>query len=252
MKVLVHIKVNTGLNRYGISPTEVVSFVEKVSKLENVEIDGIYTHFATPYTDLDFTKVQYNTFQQVRKDLEDKNIHIKMYHCANSAAAMDLPDTQMDGVRVGFSLCNGNIGLEPKNQWNLKDAFELKTRVKLIRHVKKGDRIGYENSYFCPKDMTIGVLPIGYADGIPTIFAKDGYVLVRGNKCRIIGSICMNQIFIDLSHKESNYHEEDEVTIIGKQGNNVLTYRDIGMVVGAGDAETLLRVNMQIPRLFVT
>lgn len=248
--VAIHIKIDTGLGRSGIMPEKIEEFIKSIGKLKNLKLQGVYTHFASPYVEIEYTRAQYKRFKKTIRIIKEQEIPMEMFHCANSAAAMDLPDLQMNAVRVGFSLCNRHVGIEKNSQWNLKDCFVFKTKIKGLRKIGAGEHIGYDNQLITTKEMEIAILPVGYGDGIPTSLANKGYVLIRGKKLPIIGSVCMNQIFIDLTELEEKLSIGEEVVLIGQQKDEVLTYKDIGHEVGAGDAETIIRISQAVPKIY--
>jgi alanine racemase len=248
-KTIVHIKVDTGLGRFGIRPEETADFAHEIRRFKNIQLQGVYTHFASPYGDSEYTKYQFDRFIEVQKTLQQNRISVDVFHCANSPASMDFPYMHMDAVRIGFSLCNRCIGLEKSKQWNLVDALEFKAKVKKVRTVSPGDHIGYENQFIADKKMKFAIIPVGYADGIPTALANRGHVLIRGKKLRLIGSVCFNQGFVDLT-EFGDVSIGDEVVLIGGQGKERLTYRDIARGVDAGNSETILRISGAVPRIF--
>jgi len=247
---IVHIKVDTGLGRFGIPPKDVVEFARDVLQFRNVKLQGVYTHFASPYSDREYTRHQYNKFLEVKQLLQRAHIPIEMFHCANSPAAMDFRHMHMDAVRIGFSLCNRCIGLEESKQWNLKDCLQFKTNIIKVRKVGRGEHVGYENRCVAERDMEIGIIPVGYADGIPTALANRGYCLIRGERRPLVGSVALNQSFVDLTGCANTVSIGDEVVLIGEQNDTSITYREIAKQTKAGNAETILRIVGNNPRFF--
>lgn len=249
-KTVVHIKVDTGLGRFGVLPQHVIDFAKRVRATDSLILEGIYTHFASAYSDPDYTRQQYRTFMEVRKKVKQVGIPIKIFHCVNSPSAMDFPSMHLDAVRIGFSLsylCNGTI---KKNQWNLIDCLEFKTKILSIKRRDIGAHVGYENRFIADHKMTVGIIPVGYVDGIPTSLANRGNVLIRGRKAPLIGSVCFSQSFVDLRSLGEEAAVGDEVVFIGSQGNENISYRDIAGKVNAGNSETVLRITKAVPRLY--
>lgn len=247
---IVHIKVDTGLGRFGILPKDIVEFARVVLKFRNITLQGVYTHFASPYTDREYTKHQYNKFLEVKKLLQQEKISIEMFHCANSPAAMDFRHMHMDAVRIGFSLCNRCIGLKKSKQWNLRDCLKFKTKIMKVRKVSRGEHVGYENKFITDREMEIGIIPVGYADGIPTSLANCGYCLIKGRRRPFVGSVGLNQSFVDLTGFAQKVSIGDEVVVIGEQNDTSITYREIAGHTNSGNAETVLRISGRNPRLF--
>jgi alanine racemase len=246
----VHVKIDTGLSRFGVLPENVIKFVKKLSDMKNLKVEGIYTHFASSYAAGDHIYYEYNRFKEVKKMIEKEKICVRFFHCANSAAAMDFPWMHMDAVRIGFSLFHSHISREKANQWDLKNCLRFKTRVVGIREVDKGICVGYDNKFVSDRKMKIAVLPVGYNDGIPTGLANKGKVLIKGQEFPLIGSICMNHVFVDVTDSSEKISIGDKVTIIGRDKDKELTYRDIAAEVNAGGAETVIRILQAVPKFF--
>jgi alanine racemase len=251
-RTTLHIKIDTGLGRFGILPENVIGFAKKASTIDSLSLQGIYTHFASPYSDPDYTRQQYRTFMKVKKTIKKEGIPIKIFHCANSPSAMDFPYMHLDAVRIGFSLCYRCRGTTRKKEWSLLDCLEFKTKIISIKEMPPGAHIGYENRFLARHQMTVAVIPVGYVDGIPTSLANRGHVLIKGKKLPLIGSICFSQSFVDLTSLNGKASVGDEVTLIGKQGNESITYRDIAEKVNAGNTETVLRITKAVPRVYRT
>jgi len=235
----VHLKINTGLNRYGVNIDDLVQLSKKIIKLSNLELEGVYTHFSTQYSDLNNTKYQFERFTKAKNLLLKNNIDIKMYHCANSTVAIDFPNMHMNAVRIGFSLFNFSPGLRKK--WKLLDCFRFESKINKIREIPAGEYVGYDKKFKSKKPIKIGIIPVGYADGIPTTISDKSHVLVKGFKIPIIASVCMSQIFIDLS-SHVDIKEGEKVTLIGKQGKENIRAKDIAELGCAGEAEMIMRI----------
>jgi len=249
-KAIVHIKVDTGLGRFGVLPRDIVKFAHTILKFRNIHLQGVYTHFASPYTDREYTAYQYHKFLAVKKLLQQEKISIEMFHCANSPSAMDSRHMHMDAVRIGFSLCNRCTGPERSEQWDLRDCMQFKTKIVKVRNVGRGDHLGYENNFIADREMDIGIIPVGYADGIPTSLANRGYCLIQGRRSSLVGSVALNQSFLDLTGFAEQVSIGDEVVIIGKQQDESITYREIAGQTNSGNAETILRISGSNRRLF--
>ena len=251
-KTIIHIKVDTGLGRFGVLPEHVIDFAKRVRNIASLSLQGIYTHFASPYSDPDYTRQQYGTFMELRKRIKKEGILVKIFHCANSPSAMDFPFMHLDAVRIGFSLCYRCDGTIKKNRWNLLDCLEFKTKIVSIKKILPRAHIGYENRFIARHKMTAAVIPVGYVDGIPTSLANRGHVLIKAKKLPLIGSVCFSQSFVDLTSLNEEASIGEEVVLIGKQGNESMSYRDIAGKVDAGNTETVLRITRTVPRLYRT
>ncbi len=251
-KTIIHIKVDTGLGRFGVLPEDAVDFAKKVRKVASLSLQGIYTHFASPYSDPDYTRQQYGTFMKVRKRIKREGIPVKIFHCANSPSAMEFPFMHLDAVRIGFSLCHRCKSTSRRKQWNLLDCLEFKTKIISIKEISSGAHIGYENRYIARHKMTVAVIPVGCVDGIPSSLANRGQVLIKGKKLDLIGSVCFSQSFVDLTSLKEEVSVGEEVVLIGGGEAERISYRDIAGKVNAGNAETVLRITKAVPRVYRT
>jgi alanine racemase len=247
--VKIHIKIETGLNRLGIKPEDVLGFISKISELPNILIDGIYTHFADAYeNNLALSKKQLEIFENIVRQIPFK---IHYLHAANSAAVAWFPKSQFNLVRFGLAA----YGLEPstkkKYKPGLKNVFTWKTRVLAVKDIKKNANVGYGNNWHAPKDMKIAVIAIGYADGFRRTPINFEFVLCKGKKVPIIGSVMMQQSIIDITTIKGEVFFEEEIVIIGKQGDKIITPEDIANNCGTINEEILTSTSSNIPRVFI-
>jgi alanine racemase len=232
--VRVHVKVNTGLNRLGLEPGEVPDAVEEYAHFSELLVAGIFSHLAaaeeidSPYTMHQLERFNY-ACAHAEPILTARGVQ-PVRHIAASAAAMLWPQTRLDLSRFGIAL----YGLWPSAQTReaangdrvlLQPALSYSTKLVVDRLVETGDAIGYGTSFHAPRSMRIGVIPLGYADGIPRLLSNRGAVLVNGARCSIIGRVAMNMCFIDLS-PAPDARAGDTVTLIGRDGDAELSADD--------------------------
>ncbi|RXG65466.1 alanine racemase, partial [Candidatus Atribacteria bacterium 1244-E10-H5-B2] len=224
LKANVHIKINTGLNRIGVSPNMVLSFLKYISNLPNLHLEGAFSHFS--YAEKignKKTKQQLKIFQKQIKKAKQIGIDFDILHIANTAASLSLPETHLDMVRIGM----GIAGLYPSDDFKkiIKLYFPLtwKTQISYLRDVMQGETVGYCGRYKCELKTSIVTIPIGYADGLSKKFEGKGFVLIRGEPFRII-AVCMDQSMIDLQGIQNGLKIGEEVVILGKQQR---TYLDL-------------------------
>ncbi|MGE5405314.1 MAG: alanine racemase [Candidatus Saccharibacteria bacterium] len=165
----VHIKVDTGLGRFGFIPEDVLDIAQKINDIPNVTLEGIYTHFSEA-GDEKYTRYQFSVFYGLLNDLEKNSIRIPLRHCCNSAAFLKYPEMHLDGVRLG-TILGGQYpgGINPAKLpfiLNLKDPFRFKARITALRDIKKGSYIGYGRTYRLRHDASIAIIPVGFADGL--------------------------------------------------------------------------------------
>ena len=224
-KVPIHIKVDTGMGRFGFLVEELLMSIDKILELPNLELEGIFSHFSAAGVDKDYVDLQFRRFIELISVLERRRIFFSLKHIANSPATLIHPYTTMDMVRIGLAM----YGINPtKSQLpvELSPVMSLKSRVLTIRNIPEDWSISYDRTFISSKEMRTGIIPVGYGDGVPFQLSNNGYVLVRGKRAPIIGRICMDYMIIDLTDiPEVNV--EDEVVIIGRQGEESISVNEI-------------------------
>lgn len=251
LKANVHIKINTGLNRIGVSPNMVLSFLKYISNLPNLHLEGAFSHFS--YAEKignKETKQQLKIFQKQIKKAKQIGIDFDILHIANTAASLSLPETHLDMVRIGM----GIAGLYPSDDFKkiIKLYFPLtwKTQISYLRDVMQGETVGYCGRYKCELKTSIVTIPIGYADGLSKKFEGKGFVLIRGEPFRII-AVCMDQSMIDLQGIQNGLEIGEEVVILGKQQRTYLDLELTAKQIETCAEELICQINPRIPRIFV-
>lgn len=253
MTAYMHIKLDTGMARLGFDITEnSVAAIERISKMKNVKMEGIFTHFAkADETDKSFTQKQMKDFSRMVDKLKEKNVSFQYEHCANSAAIIDVKDANYDLVRAGIS----TYGLYPseevkKENVKLKPALVLKSHVAFVKEIEEGTAISYGGTFVSKEKMRIATIPVGYADGYPRNLSNTGFVLIRGKKAPIVGRVCMDQFMVDVTHIEGTSFG-DKVTLIGTDGNETITVEDLSELSGRFNYEFVCDLGKRIPRVYV-
>lgn len=200
----IHIKVDTGMSRIGIychGENDIAyasDEIEAVSKLENVSIDGIFTHFAdSDGENRDFTDRQFSVFSALLNELNNRNVNVGLKHCCNSAATLRYPEMHLDMVRAGIIL----YGLMPSpNLCNdkIKPAMRLAARVCAVHDLKSGDCVSYGCTYKAEKDTRVAVISIGYADGFSRVYSGRPLIKINGREFSTVGKICMDMCIVDI------------------------------------------------------
>lgn len=245
-----HLKVDTGMGRIGIKDqheaNEIINFI-----LENPQFSmtGVFTHFATAdELDLTYLEKQYHHFITSIGWLKDRNIQVKTVHCANSATALRFPDKAFNAVRLGISMYGLSPSPEIKDQlpFPLKEAFSLKSKIVHVKQMVPGERVSYGGTYEIIENEWIGTVPIGYADGwIRKLKSSD--VLVNGERCPIVGRICMDQLMIRLPDQVP---VGTEVTLIGKQNNEEISIDEIAKILDTINYEIPCMISSRVPRTY--
>ena len=248
-----HIKLDTGMARLGFDISEKsVEAIHRISEMQNVCMEGIFTHFAkADEADKTFTKKQIEDFLWMTGNLKEKGVAFQYEHCANSAAIIDVPEGHFDLVRAGIS----TFGLYPSEEVNrdnvrLKPAMALKSHVAFVKQIEVGTPISYGGTFVSEKSMTIATIPVGYADGYPRNLSNVGYVLIRGKQAPIVGRVCMDQFMVDVTDIEG-VSFGDNVTLIGKDGNEAISVETLSELSGRFNYEFICDLGKRIPRVYV-
>ena len=255
----VHVKINTGLNRLGLEPSELADAVEDYLKLPDINIVGLFSHLSSAEEiDSPYTMLQLERFNEASESAAPvfgkAGIH-PIRHIAASAAAMLWPQTRLDMARFGIAL----YGLWPSPQTReaanggklpLVPALSFHTELVAARHVKVGDAIGYGTSFHAPRGMNVGVIPVGYADGIPRSLSNRGAMLVAGARCPVVGRVAMNMTFVDLTNAP-HAKAGERVTLIGRDGNEEITADDWANWNDTINYEVVTRLPSTLKRDFV-
>ncbi len=252
-RLAVHVKADTGMNRIGIKGTEnVVRLIQMAVSQPWIEVQGLYTHFATAdEAEKRFTWKQYETFMGVVRELERDRIRPPVLHCANSAAAIDLPDMAADLLRIGISL----YGIYPSPEVShsrllLKPAMQWKTRVTMVKKVLRGETISYGATYRVQKTSEwIATLPVGYADGYSRRLSNTGEVLIRGQRCPVVGRVCMDQLMVRVPDG-FGIRVGDEVVLFGRQDGEVLPVEQLADWLDTIPYEVVCMVSKRVPRVY--
>jgi len=247
----VHVKVDTGLTRFGLLPHEVVGFVRSVASLPGIEVEGLYTHFASAdEPDKTYTLRQLAILKDTLASLSSAGVKIRLRHAANSAATLDLPETHLDMVRCGIAI----YGLYPSDSVSrtvkLRPAMALKSRVARVREVPAGTSVSYGRTYYTPEASRLALVPIGYADGVSRALSNRGSMLVRGRRVPIVGRVCMDNCVVNVQGLPEVRHDE-EVVIIGRQGDAEISADEIAGMLGTISYEVTCDIGARVPRVYL-
>ena len=250
--VNVHIKVDTGMNRIGVTPSvDSVSLIKKISELPNIRMEGIFTHFAqADMTDREPTNQQLNKFNDYVTLLKENGVTFEYQHCSNSAGIIEFEEANKDIVRAGITM----YGLWPSNEINfdrisLTPVLSLKSHIIYIKEIEQGDAVSYGGTYIAKERRRVATIPVGYGDGYPRALSNIGYVLIRGRKAPIIGRVCMDQFMVDVTDIPDAV-EYDEVTLIGRDGENVITIEELSELSGRFNYELVCDLGKRIPHVY--
>lgn len=252
--VRVHIKVDTGMNRIGITPDqEGIAFADAIQKAKDIEIEGIFTHFArADERDKTSARRQLQLFQEFVHRIEEKTaLRIPVKHCSNSAGILELPEANMDVVRAGITL----YGLYPSEEVSrktvpLRPALSLYSHIVYVKMIPAGSSISYGGTFTAGQDMRVATIPVGYGDGYPRSLSGKGYVLIRGMRAPILGRVCMDQLMADVSHIPEAA-EGDLVVLLGQDKEQWISAEELGELSGRFNYELVCDLGKRIPRVYV-
>jgi len=261
---LLHIKIETGINRLGFIPDDVSVAIKKIKQHRWLELEGIFTHLASvEELNTSYTKAQLFQFDKVLARIAKKDIGVNWQDvpyvsAAASAAAMLVPDSRYNTIRLGIAMYGlwPSRGVEawakksPKTRKiKLKPSLKYKTKLVAIKRIPAGSFVGYGSTFQAPKAMTLGVVPIGYAEGIDRNLSNMGFMLLKGAVVPIVGRVCMNMTILDIS-KRPKSNLGSEVIFIGQSSNKHISATDVGDWAGTINYEITTRIPEQVVRIY--
>lgn len=258
----VHLKMETGFYRQGLDRKELLWCLDEIKRTPTISVEGAYSHLSTS-DDMNsdtYTDCQIKRFKRMVGVIETSGFHGVKKHIAGSAAALRFPGAYFDMVRLGI----GQYGLWPSkesallykvgNRWGgvepIKPVLSWKCRITQVKKVPAGSFIGYGASYKAMRNMRIGILPVGYADGYSRHLSNRGLVLVQGKRVPVVGRVCMNLTMVDVTNVPY-VRPGEEVVLVGRQGEDAITTDDVAALLGTINYEVVTRINWQIPRIVI-
>ncbi|MBI6873246.1 alanine racemase [Clostridium aciditolerans] len=251
--IKIHIAIDTGMGRIGFLPSEEsIEEIYKISKLANIEIEGLFSHFCTAdEADKSYSNMQFDKYNWFYEKLISKGIKINMRDMANSAAIMELPETHYDGTRPGIILYGYYPSNEvDKNQLSIKPVMTWKANIVHVKTLDKGEYIGYGRKFRTERKSIIATLPIGYADGYTRMMSGKAKVIINGKFAPVVGNICMDQCMIDVTDV-GDVKPGDEVILMGSDGNLKFNADDMAAILGTINYEVICMVSKRVPRVYI-
>lgn len=242
--VNVHIEIETGMGRTGIQIENLKEFVAKSKTLRNIKITGIYTHFATSDTDLEYTRKQIEIFNKAVAYLKSEIDTVEYIHVANSAAILQLKDLPGNMIRPGIMLYGYVPDKNVKTSIKLKPSCVLKSKISFIKTVEKGTSISYGRTFVTERKSKIANVPIGYADGIRRTLSNKGKVIINGKIAPIVGTVCMDSFMIDVTDIE-NVKIDDDIYI---WDNEKITLEEVAKQCNTINYEILSTISNRVIR----
>ena len=245
IKPKVHVKIDTGMNRIGVRPENAVKKKKKIQNCDFIELEGIFTHFATAEVE-EYAYTQYKKFKNVIDAVDTKGL---LVHCNNTAATLCYKDFDNSMVRVGI----GIYGLQPDltegtQKPDLHPAMSLKGRITNIHTAQKDEGVSYCHTFETTKETKIATIPIGYADGVPRGLSNKIYGIINGKKVKQIGNITMDQMMFDIT--DCDAREGDIITLIGKDGDENIAIDEWAKILNTIHYELTCALRVRLPRVY--
>ena len=254
VRAKLHLAVDTGMSRIGMEPDETsAEMVLSMSRLPGIEIEGMFTHFArADERDKESARAQLAAYLNFSELLKSRGIEIPLKHCSNSAGIVEgLPSNSLDLVRAGISI----YGLYPSDEVDretvhLTPVMELKSRISYIKTIRPGTPVSYGGTFVARRPTRIATIPVGYGDGYPRSLSSRGSVLIRGRRAPILGRVCMDQFMVDVTDIPEA-EEEDEVTLIGRDGGDQISVEELARLGGGFHYELICDLGKRVPRVYL-
>ena len=233
----IHLKIDTGMHRYGFdaSSDSAADEIDAVSKIPCLKICGAFSHLAeSDELTSSFTDTQLSRFLDFTDKIKEKGIDLGVLHIANSGATLTRPDAHLMAVRPGIILYGAYPSSEVKERYlkehpesPLLEVMTMCARVGQVHTIKKGETVGYSRAFMAERDMTLATVTAGYADGIPRSLSNKGEVMIKGERFKIVGNVCMDLFMVDITDAKSSIRSGDEVVLWGEDGISIDEYAEV-------------------------
>ncbi len=245
----VHLKIDTGMSRLGVQPEDAVRFMQRVAGHRHIEVEGVYSHFATSdEPEQTFARRQLERFGAAVAELEQHGFAFELTHMANSAAVLSMPESHLDMVRPGIMV----YGLRPAPHLgdDLRPAMTVVSRITKLKTLPAGTPVSYGATYVTDRARKIATIPMGYADGYRRDLSNRFHVLIRGQQAPVVGRVCMDMFMVDVS-EVSAVEKGDEVLILGKKDSGYLPAEEMAQTLDTITHEVLTGIGRRVPRTYV-
>jgi len=249
-KAPVHLKIDTGMERLGVHYYNAEKFLEEAIKFKNVELEGIYSHFAnSELNDLSYTKLQFERFQEVLTFFERHSIKMPIRHISNSGAILQMPEANLDMIRPGIMLYGVYPSSDLMKSVRVKPALTWKSLVVYFKVIKPNHPVGYGSAWQTDHNIRAVTVPVGYGDGYLRTMGHKAEVLVNEKRCRVIGNISMDQIVVNI--EDGSAYNGDEVILVGSDGKNTISVEELAAWADTIPYEILTNINTRVPRVYL-
>jgi alanine racemase len=251
--VVVHVKVDTGMGRLGVTSSRAVELVREIAALPHLKIEGIYTHYSSAEDDREFSRAQRLRFEKVVEELRASKRLPPLIHANNSAALLHEPESLYNVARPGLLVYGivppGRRRSKAALREHLHPALSLKSRVSLVKEIEKGTPLSYGGTFTASKRLRVATLTVGYGDGFPRAASNCAEVLVGGRRCPVLGRVTMDQTLVDVS-KVEKVESGDEAVLIGRQGRGEITATELATWSETVPWEILTGITYRVPRIY--
>ena len=245
--IRVHLEIETGMGRTGLSLEQLPNFLEGIQRTDNIRIEGIYTHLSSPDSDSQYTKQQLEIFEKAVQIITEQVKEIKYIHTSASNAIINQPNVPYNLIRPGMILYGYESGEGIQKKIALKPVAKLKSKITFLKTVKEGTSISYGRSFTTEKESKIATIPIGYADGFRRTLSNNWYVVIRGHKVPIVGKVCMDSFMADVTNL-GEVEVGDDVWI---WDNELITLDEIAHKCNTINYEIISTISARVPRKFM-
>ena len=252
-KAVIHLALDTGMSRIGFRDDDAsVETIARIAKLPNIVIEGLFTHFArADEVSIAPAVRQLERYKAFAEKVKRAGVRIPIHHVSNSAGIIRMKEANMDMVRAGITV----YGLLPSSDVEtdvvpLRPVMSLKSHISFVKDIEAGDEVSYGGTYKAGDRRRVATIPVGYADGYPRMLSGKGYVLIRGRKAPILGRVCMDQFMVDVTDI-NGASRGDEVVLLGRQGDYIITAEELGDLSGRFNYELVCDINKRVPRNYI-
>jgi alanine racemase len=247
-KCPIHLKIDSGFGRIGVSAANAPALIQQVSQKENLVIEGLYTHFASSDLDADYTLAQAKAFFAALEKVQAQGIRPRWIHLANSSALLKFPETHGTLVRPGLAYYGVPPYAGASSAVSLKTVVTWKSRVIFIKTVPAGTSVSYARTWTAKRPTRVATLAAGYADGLPRIVSNKGQVLLGGRRVPILGRVTMDMTMVDATELP-DCHVGDEAVLLGRQGQEEITAQELAEWAETNAYEILCGIGARVPRI---
>lgn len=250
-KIKVHLKIDTGTTRVGVLPETALEMALKVARTPFLDLEGVWTHFASSEEDKDFTLSQLGSLQRVIAQLKKQNVPVRFNHSACTAATILYPETHLNAVRVGLGVYGLHPNKKTEKKIDLRPVMNVNTKVVQLKKVPEKTSISYARTFFTTSKSLIAVLPFGYYDGYDRRLSNQGEVLIHGVRCKVRGRVCMNLMMVDATRLSNKVKVGDTALILGQQNTKKISADELAQKMDGISYEVVTRFGRHLPKIII-